>query len=331
MAKLYKVHGSGNQFFLLDQTELKQPLTDAELVTLGKFVSDPDHQILDGADGLLAVNSSDHPDTLGEMRVINSDGSEASMCGNGLRTVARYLSDKFDKDEFKVATMYADLQVSRQPDLAPDVPAFSVQISPIKFDKAAFPFDNLGHDEIINEFLPELDDHLLFTAIAVPNPHLIAFVKDENDLNETLGKLGKALNEPNPYFPDGVNVNFGKILGDNQLFVRTYERGVGFTNACGTGMSATSLAFAINYPDHVDTDKDIVISNPGGMVKTHLHPDANQPWIDLIGNATVTEVIDVDEQALHQGSFTAADLAIQVTGEQVAYQKFVEGIVSQAQ
>ena len=128
MTKLLKVHGSQNQFFILDQTVLKQPLSDAELKALTIKLTDPETGLLGGADGVLAISQSDHPGVLGKMRVINADGSEASMCGNGLRTVARYLSEKTGQDQFKVETMYTDLQVRRQPDFAPGVPAMAVEI-----------------------------------------------------------------------------------------------------------------------------------------------------------------------------------------------------------
>ena len=147
MTELLKVHGSQNQFFILDQTTLEQPLTDAELQTLA-----PHTGLLGGADGILVVNPLTKAGALAQMRVINADGSEAPMCGNGLRTVARYLAEKFDQDEFQVDTRDANLLVRRQPDFAPGVPAFAVEISPVRFNKEALPFDNLGHERLIRWF-----------------------------------------------------------------------------------------------------------------------------------------------------------------------------------
>ena len=115
MTELLKVHGSFNHFFILDQTELDHPLSDPELVTLGQKLCPPANGVLNGADGVLVVNKSDHDGVLGQMRVINADGSEASMCGNGLRTVARYLSEKTGQSEFKVETKQADLTVKSKP------------------------------------------------------------------------------------------------------------------------------------------------------------------------------------------------------------------------
>ena len=325
MTELLKVHGSQNAFFILDQTTLDQPLTDPELVKLTQQITDDEHGLLGGADGVLVVNKPVRPGAQAQMRVINADGSEASMCGNGLRTVARYVAGRDGLDSFKVDTMNASLRVRRQPDLASGVPAFAVEISPVKFNRQALPFENLGRERIIDEFVPELAPRLRFTTIAVPNPHLISFVNNKSELsNEFMGDLGKWLNGDNPYFTDGVNINFAKILGHNQLFVRTFERGVGFTNACGTGMSATSLAFALTHPDQGDFDQPIDVFNPGGKVRTIVHHQDHAYWIELIGNATFTYQIEVDEAALHQANVTADNADVTATGEQEAYLKFVD-------
>ena len=132
MAQLLKVHGSFNHFFLLDQTTLPTPLSDPALIRLAQHLTDPGNGFLHGADGLLVVNRSEHPGVLGQMRVINADGSEASMCGNGLRTVARYLSEKTGQTNFKVETRQADLAVRKETDFATQVPAFAVEISPVR-------------------------------------------------------------------------------------------------------------------------------------------------------------------------------------------------------
>lgn len=328
MVQLLKVHGSQNKFFILDQTALKAKLSQDELVALAKHITEPEHGLLDGADGLLVIDASDHDGALGSMQVINTDGSIASMCGNGLRTVSRYLSDKFEKDAFKVETMDSDLHVHREADLADNVPTFSVEISPVTFAKESLPFDNLGTDTLINKEVPQFAPGLKFTAIAVPNPHLISFVDEATMHSKTLGQLGKMLNDPNPHFPDGVNVSFAQILDHNTLFVRTYERGVGFTNACGTGMSATSLAFCLNHPEMADFDELISVYNPGGMVKTRVHSRDDTFSIDLIGNATFTHKIEIPETDLHANELDHAQIT--ETGEQTDYLKFVEGLKSQS-
>lgn len=323
MVQLLKVHGSLNAFFILDQTKLTSPLSDEELVAFTKKITDPANGILNGADGVLVVNQPTRPGAVAEMRVINADGSEASMCGNGLRTVARYVAGRDKLTDFRIDTMNASLRVRKHEDFASGVPAFAVEISPVKFDNTALPYKNLGHQRLIDTLVPELLPGLRFTSIAVPNPHLISFVSKEELASDDLGELGTRLNSKNPYFIDGVNVNFAHILGHNELFVRTFERGVGFTNACGTGMSATSLAFALTHPNQATFEQPINVYNPGGMVRTIVHHQHGQYWIELIGNATFTHTLEISENALHQ-----ADLEqitnIKETGEQSHYQEFVD-------
>ncbi|MGX4644880.1 diaminopimelate epimerase [Holzapfeliella sp. JNUCC 80] len=326
MITLQKVHGSSNQFFILDVDQLSFNPSDDQIIALTQQLTE---SFLEGADGLLVVSKSQNTDCLGKMRVINADGSEASMCGNGLRTVARYLAEKYQESEFKVETANANLTVKKQDSLAQNVPAFGVEISPVHFDNYYFPFHNLGTTQLLNSPVPEFNDHLNFYAIAVPNPHLISFVQTDEDLNNTLETLGKKLNQKNDYFPDGVNVNFGKILSDNTLFVRTFERGVGFTNACGTGMSATSLAYVLHKGIDSFPSDEITVYNPGGVVKTIVHKESNNDfWIELIGNATHTHNITISEDDLFKRQFNHA--TVSETGEQKSYLKFIEQMKKQA-
>lgn len=322
MTTLLKVHGSLNQFFILDQTSLKHKLTDAELRQLAIKLTAPATGLLGGADGLLVVDQPTRPKAAAQMRVINADGSEASMCGNGLRTVARYVAERDHLTHFKVDTLDASLRVQRQPDFFPGVPAYAVEISPVRFNREALPFQNLGHDRLIATPLPEIYPQLFFTAIAVPNPHLISFVDRSALQDNVLGSIGHRLNGENPYFTAGVNVNFAHVLGQDRLFVRTYERGVGFTNACGTGMSATSLAFALQFPDLATINRPITVYNPGGMVKTIVHYDNDHYWIELVGNATFTHQITIAESDLLAAQFTTAQIS--TTGEQESYRHFVD-------
>lgn len=328
MAQLLKVHGSQNSFFILDQTKLAQELNDHELQQLAQQITNHQTGLLGGADGVLVVNRPTRKGAVAQMRVINADGSEASMCGNGLRTVARYVAERDHLSNFKVDTMNSSLQVRQEEAFADGVPAFAVEISPVRFNKEALPFDNLGHDRLLGTMVPELAPQLTFSAIAVPNPHLISFVSQKVIEGPLLGQLGPYLNGDNPYFSDGVNVNFAQILGPNKLFVRTFERGVGFTNACGTGMSATTLAFVLLHHDQAAFGEPITVYNPGGLVKTIAHFANGRYWVELIGNATFTHQIDVPEEALHSAGVTAANSQVTATGEQEAYEQFIKSLPS---
>lgn len=323
MVYMQKVHGSQNTFFLLDQTQLKQALSQAELVRLAKQLTNAKTGLLGGADGLLVVSSSSHQNVLGKMQVINADGSIASMCGNGLRTVGRYLAEKYHQNSFKVETQQADLKVSVEPDWAESVKAISVEISPVSFAKQDLPFDQLNCNQLINQEVPAFAPDLKFTAVAVPNPHLISIVSAEVLASSLLEKLGTKLNQPNPYFPDGVNVSFAQVIDSRHLFVRTFERGVGFTNACGTGMSAASLVFALTHQQEKVFNHLLTVSNPGGFVQTRVHQQEDHYWIELIGNATVTHNINADESLIHQDLPDFSLFQVEQTSENAAYQAFI--------
>lgn len=289
--ELIKVHGSENEFFILDETVLERTLSEDELVSLTKIITDRNEGLLNGADGVLLVGAAKHKATGESMRVINYDGSEASMCGNGLRTVARYLSEKHNQDELVVETMHADLHVKKAEDLGKDIQTFQVEISPVSFNVDALPF-NWADETFIDQELPELTPGLRFSAVAVPNPHLISFVDHKTMESSQLKELATYLNGANPYFPDGVNVSFVEELGNQKIFVRTFERGVGFTNACGTAMAASSLMYVLLKGGKLE--EKVQVTNPGGMVQTIVHQKEDGTyWMDLIGNATYLSKISI--------------------------------------
>ncbi len=322
---LTKVHGSENDFFILDQTQLDRQLTENELKQVTQNVAKRSGGLVGGADGVLSVTQSEHPGVAGKMRVINADGSEASMCGNGIRTVARYLGEKQQQETFKIETMYADLMVKHAPSLAPGIATYQAEISPVSFAAADLKMHVADLSELHHKKIPALSQQLYFTAVAVPNPHLIGFVDHTTLLGPELGRIASYLNDgANPYFPDGVNVSFVEVLGQNHIFVRTYERGVGFTNACGTGMSAASLITVLEQG--ADFESPITVRNPGGVVKTLVHDRsaAQNYWMELIGNATFTGVVTLSLADLLAANF--ADVELQKTDEQTAYQNFVANL-----
>ncbi|MGX7245849.1 diaminopimelate epimerase [Enterococcus quebecensis] len=319
---MQKVHGSENDFFLIDETQLERPFTDQEIEDLRICLCNRETGLLDGADGLLLVEKATKSESLAKMRVINSDGSEASMCGNGLRTVARYLAEKHDKKSFTVETMFADLKVQQADTIAENIATYQVEISPVHFETDSIPMKS-NKDKIIDEIIPDLSSTLRFSVVAVPNPHLITFVDHQMLMSEEFERIAIYVNEENPIFPDGVNVSFVEILGENQLFVRTFERGVGFTNACGTAMCASSLMYALLYSG--EFGETITVKNIGGMVKTVVHKEYNESyWIELIGNATVTHRLTGSLLDFIKGQF--GKINIEETIEQAEYIAFLDTI-----
>ncbi|MDN3019354.1 diaminopimelate epimerase [Paenibacillus sp. BSR1-1] len=288
-----KGHGSGNDFLIIDEITNNYRFSEDERANLARLLCNRESEL--GADGILFVMKSDHAD--GRMRVFNADGSEASMCGNGLRLVARYICELKGINEAVVETMKADLKVSKQKELVPEVHTYQVEISPVLFELSALPL-NLNQDTLRNEKIEELSNELKFTALAVPNPHLITIV-DKDQLQLDIQKeLSEKVNAPNELFPDGVNVSFVKPLETGSIYVRTFERGVGFTNACGTAMSASTLVTCLQGIN--EFEQTIKVYNNGGRVQCIVHHDNETYYIELIGNATYlftgTVKIDLDKE-----------------------------------
>jgi diaminopimelate epimerase len=308
---LVKGHGSGNDFLVIDEMSNGYSFSESERADLARLLCNRQSDL--GADGILFVMKSDRAD--GRMRVFNSDGSEASMCGNGLRLVARYVCEQLGLSKAVIETMKANLKVSKQNDLLPDIHTYQVEISPVLFELKALPL-NLNKPTLYNERIEGLSPELRFTALAVPNPHLISIVETEQLQNDSQKLLSEKVNRPNELFPDGVNVSFVKELQTGSIYVRTFERGVGFTNACGTAMSASTLVTCLHGLN--EFEKVVNVYNNGGRVQCVVHESDGKYTIDLIGNATYlyNATIKVD---LELEEFTVTSKT--VLEEQPAYEK----------
>jgi diaminopimelate epimerase len=288
--EILKVHGSNNDFILIDEITQEYQFSEEQRKDLALLLCHRENGI--GADGILYTMKSEQADA--RMRVFNSDGSEASMCGNGLRTVARYVCEQLKVETAVIETMKANLHVKKHDDIFPKVHTYQVEISPVSFQLTDLPL-NLQKDVLVNEKIETLSNELLFTAVAVPNPHLITVVEDLEAQLSVQKELSDSVNGPNDLFPDGVNVSFVKSIEKGHIYVRTYERGVGFTNACGTAMSASSLVTCLLSLNEVEAK--IHVYNDGGMVNCVVHQNEQSYQIDLIGNATnvFTATVTVDD------------------------------------
>lgn len=169
-----------------------------------------------GSDGMIYINYSDIADF--SMRIFNADGSEAKMCGNGIRCVARFVREKgyTDKDELTVETLSG--------------------VKHLLIDEGGVTVD-MGKAEISADLM--LDLGFECTPVSVGNPHAVIFTDDVALI--LLRDIGPKI-ECNKAFPDRVNVEFASVVGDNELRMRVWERGSGETLACGTGACASAAA-----------------------------------------------------------------------------------------
>ncbi|HJV45421.1 MAG TPA: diaminopimelate epimerase [Bacillota bacterium] len=279
--QIIKCHGSGNDFIMIDEINQKLEFSEDQRIKLTKALCNR-NSIL-GADGVLFVLKSSKADAM--MRMFNPDGSEAEMCGNGLRCAGRLVTDLLGKVQAQVETMKAVLEVKKVQDIYKDIKTYQVQISPISLELDSLPMKFGNATTVIDETIESLSKDLTFTAVSVPNPHLVTIVEEYDE--ETFKTIAEKANSDRSLFPNGVNVSFVKQLGNASIFVLTYERGVGFTNACGTAMSASTFVTCLLDINKINSVIDVY--NKGGMVQCVVNEDHMGPHsISLIGNATYT-------------------------------------------
>lgn len=208
-----------------------------------------------GSDGMIYICHSDIADF--KMRIFNADGSEAKMCGNGIRCVGKYVYDKgyTDKTHLRIET----LSGIRTLDLA--VSSGKVKSVTVDMGKAT-----AGDDLVLN-----VDgETVVCTPVCVGNPHAVIFVCDIE--KAPLTTLGPKI-ERHEAFPDGVNVEFVQVLGEGELRMRVWERGSGVTMACGTGACA-SVAAAVKKK-FCRENTQVSVHLDGGTLKITAKADGN--------------------------------------------------------
>lgn len=243
-----KMHGSGNDYVYVNCFEEKI----ADPAKLAQIVSDRHFGI--GSDGLILISPSQKADV--RMRIFNADGSEAEMCGNGIRCVAKYTY------EHKLAKAGEPLAVPNQPpcpaslnietgsgiktvgltiDDNDKVQKVCVNMGQPKLAARDIPV-NLPVKEVIEQPMQFLNRAFVMTCVSMGNPHAV-FFRDDISLIE-LEKFGPAI-EKHSIFPHRTNVHFVQVDGPAEFTMRTWERGSGITLACGTGACACCVAAAL--------------------------------------------------------------------------------------
>ncbi len=271
--RFIKCHGSGNDFVMIDAVE--QDLQGRDIASLSRDVCDREKGI--GADGLLLLVKQG--DMFG-MRMFNPDGSEAEMCGNGIRCVARLAQKYIAERNFTLFSGGRLFEISADGELRKDVEAYGVEI-PITLDGPDFAMLSEGQT-LREQILPELDAELRFTALNLGNPHIVARC-EKIDLAQ-LESLGEKVKHLPTLFPNGVNVSLFEVLSEEQIFVATYERGAGITLSCGTAMTASTTAAAL--AGYIPYDRPIEVCNRGGKVVCEVHKREEKLSTRLSGNAT---------------------------------------------
>ena len=250
--KFLKYHGLGNDFVIIDGTDGKSEV-DTEWC---RWACDRNFGI--GADGVLYVMPGKNGSDI-TMRVINADGSEAEMCGNGIRCVAKYAYDHgiVENERFLIHTLAGDLEAAVSLDNG-EVATVTIDMGAPVLDGRSVPVDHDG--EFVDMELNVDSLTLKGTAVSMGNPHFVTFTELED---ETVDRLGPVL-ERHEFFPNRTNVEFCSV-SDGKIYVRVYERGAAWTLACGTGASASAVAAALI--GLVPFDEKVDVKLPGGWLK----------------------------------------------------------------
>ncbi|KNF10018.1 diaminopimelate epimerase DapF [Gottschalkia purinilytica] len=252
MLNFEKLQGTGNDFIIFNAIKDKIP-TYSDLA-----IKVCDRHFGIGADGMIIVDESDIADI--KMIFYNADGSEAPMCGNGIRCFAKYVYDNkiITKTSFSVETlggiMKPELVISNN-----EVTHVKVNMGSPIFSTTDFPI-NTTEKDFINKDL-EIDGvKYKISSLMIGTIHTVIKV---NNLEETEVERIGPLIEKHPLFPLKTNVNFFEIVDEENINLKTWERGAGLTLACGTGATATAIISSILY----NTTKTVNIHIDGGTLK----------------------------------------------------------------
>ena len=302
---LIHCHGSGNDFPLIDARDLAVPA--AVWPAIARALAD--RRGLVGGDGLLLLGAGDDTSDFA-MTMFNSDGSEAETCLNGLRCVARLAFERLGiaRGVARLKTSFAT--VERAADLAPGVYSVRETAGPVSLRVADWPLD-AGSETLVEAPLAPLASARAFTAVAMPNPHLVAFVES---IDETeLVTLGERCEAAPAWLPRRANVSFVEVRGADRMYVRTFERGVGLTDSCGSAMAAS--AYAACLTGRAEWGAPLTVFNKGGRVTASAREDS----VTLVGNAT-----------WEWAGSVAWDAATERLGELVIERRFEEEVAAWA-
>ena len=228
-----KVHGLGNDFIILDgRTQTR------DYATLAKKLCHRQTGI--GADGLLIIENSGRAEI--RMRIVNEDGSEAEMCGNGIRCFAKFVFREgiVPKTEFGVETLAGIMRPKLVLENG-EVTGVTVDMGEPVLECEAIPV--VGSGRCIDREMTIQGETLRYTTVLVGVPHTLIYVDDPTD--KKWMNMGWDI-EHASVFPKRSNVNFAKVVDEHTLVMRTFERGCGPTLACGTGACSVAVASYLN-------------------------------------------------------------------------------------
>lgn len=271
MIKFTKMEGLGNDYVYVDCT--KQDIENAS--NLAKIISDRHFGV--GSDGLILIKSSKKADF--RMQMFNSDGTEAEMCGNGIRCVGKFVYDKglTDKTTLKIETLAGikvlnlNVEGGKVKTVKVDMgePILDYKLIPAKDGKVYKSKDGIKFYKVNIDIEGNLKE---LTCISMGNPHGVDFANNVEKLK--VEKYGPIIEVDN-HFPNKVNVEFIEILDKHNIKMRVWERGAGETLACGTGACASVVASFLNGY----TERNVTVELLGGKLEIEWNKEDNHVYM----------------------------------------------------
>lgn len=278
MIKFTKMHGLGNDYVYIDCTD-EQKIKN--ISSLAQFISNRHFGV--GSDGLILICKSDIADF--KMRMFNYDGTEAEMCGNGIRCVGKFVYDKglTKKDNITVETL-AGIKKLKFNIKKGKVETVEVDMGEPILEPDKVPV--ISEEAIVKNLkIKARENEFKFTCVSMGNPHAITIVDNTKDFN--IEKYGPVL-EKDEHFPRRANIEFIELVDKNNIKMRVWERGAGETLACGTGACASVVACALN--GYIENEANVELL--GGTLKIRWDKENNH--IYMTGPATTVFEGEID-------------------------------------
>jgi diaminopimelate epimerase len=294
MAEILNAHGSQNDIFV---TALKPGdfASDTDLRTFVRNLCDRNGPF--GGDGVYFYDATR---TVPEAWFFNPDGSAAEFCGNGMRCLGRVILDRRGVETAEIHSGTRDYTVRRGATTPEGVRQVRLEHPAVDFDPDV-PVVT-GRSPAVQARLPELDPALAFTAVTIPNPHLVALI--DKYVESDLVAMGEQVAARHETFPAGANLSVLLPLAPDEVFVRTFERGAGLTASCGSGMAAARAVYS--RIGRAGPERDVLIRNAGGVATASLRVRDGRWFPVLEGNATFVYRADVVPALLARAEPSAA-------------------------
>lgn len=263
--KFTKMQGIGNDYVYIDCTKKTM---NVDYKDLARKISDRHFGV--GSDGLILILPSTKADF--EMRMFNSDGSEAEMCGNAVRCVGKYVFDRrlTDKTTVTIDTL-AGIKILEMTLQDGAVNKVRVDMGEPVLEPVRIPVAT-GNERFIAQPVKAAGDEVVLTCVSMGNPHAVMFVEEEN--LAWVDKVGPVL-EKHEMFPRKANVEFVHVENRGLLKVRVWERGAGETLACGTGACAVLVAAVLNNV----SERNAVVRLLGGDLEIEWNENDNHVYM----------------------------------------------------